>query len=158
MNKKSYWTNKIQYALQKIDYSKSRLLGREHKNILSTLYFVLQNYQKVDLNTIMNTTKLSREDVSYGLRLLREIGVAGWEGDYLSLEKEIEVKDKVDWKTFVKNLDEKVAKLHGKSPEEKIVKKIEEPVESDGWVNIQLEDDMIIKVTKTKLKKLLLGG
>ena len=163
MDKKQYYINKITYSLSKIDYAKSKLLGREHKNILSTVYFVLQNYKKIDLQTILNTTKLNRDDVSYGLHLLKEIGVAGWEGEFLNLESEIEVREKPDWKTFVKNLDEKISKMKNtkkSEPLKEVVQELKEEINTqekmcEEWIEVKYSDEVIMKIKKSKLKELL---
>jgi hypothetical protein len=58
MNRKDYQTNKIMYALAKIDYHKAKLEGDESpKNIISKLFFVLQTYKDIEIETIMSITK-----------------------------------------------------------------------------------------------------
>jgi hypothetical protein len=155
MNKKKYYTNKIMYALSKIDYAKSKLEGKEHKNQLASVYFMLLNYKKVDLKTLMNVTKLTRDEITKALNFLRELGVTDWDGKYLREDKEIRATEKPSFATFVRELERKYEEKYGKPMPDKVKEEIKEEPEDNDWVEIDYEPDLKIRVKKKRLKELL---
>ena len=154
MKKNQYYKNKIMYALQKIDYAKSKLAGIEHKNNLATVYFILLNYNKTDLNNLLQLTKLSRKEITQALKILKELGLTEWEGVYISGDKEIVVKknENLTFSQYVKNLDKRYQEKYGESLEEDIdAGYIEESKkEEESWIEI----DYIIKVKKERIKEM----
>ena len=170
MSRKKYYENKILYSLSKIDYAKSKMAGKEHTNRLATLYFVLLNYKKVDMNTILDVTKLTRADVVSALNVLKQLGLTDWDGAYLRGNKEIRVNHDANltFSEYVKELEKKYRAKYGKPLNKDIKLELEkvglepeiksetksEPAEDD-WIEIKYSDDVIIKVKKERLKKLL---
>lgn len=164
MKKKEYYENKILYALSKIDYAQSKMANKEHKNKLATLYFVLQNYKKIDLKTIMNVTKLNKDDVVFALNVLKQLGLTRWTGEYLTKNKTIYVTEdaKPKFTDYIQELNKKYYKKYGEPLlkgkemvlDDEVILGKEQPQE-DEWIEIQYSKDVIMKVKKSSLKKLL---
>lgn len=165
MKRKDYYKNKILYALSKIDYAQSQLAGVEHKNKLATLYFILLNYQKVELKTVLQLTKLSRDEVVNALNVLRKLGLTDWDGVYLKDDKEITVRKDTDmtFSQYVKDLQERYYKKYGeplgevklKEPDVEPKQEIKPEAQKDDWIEIKYSEDIIIKVKKERIKDLL---
>lgn len=179
MNKKEYYRNKIMYALQKIDYAKSKMGNKKHSNILSTIYFVLQNYNELDYLTLTKVmSQYKDKEIRKALRYLSDLGVVDWQGKRILKDKMIKLQSK-DFVTFVKDLERKTKSGTGKERlslaeikdiirlseqecepeprEEKQEKTVPEPKKADDedWVSINYSDDLILNVKKSRLKKLL---
>lgn len=153
------------YALSKIDYAQSQLAGVEHKNRLATLYFILLNYKKIDLKTILSLTKLSRDEVVEALKVLKKLGLTDWDGIYLTETKEIEVRQDTNmtFAEFVKDLQKKYKDKYGSDLDKDTKKELDiepepetkpEP-QKDDWIEIKYSDSVVIKVKKERLKELL---
>jgi DNA-binding transcriptional regulator GbsR (MarR family) len=180
MNRKNYLQSKILYALSKIDYASSQLNKQKNPHNLSKIYQVLMMYEKnVTLELLIKLTGLSRDEIVPKLKELKDYGVIDWDGAYFTHNTEI--KNKVDVKEWYCNLmaklkesgtklnddDEKFLKenrhlYHRENTTESISEKVSAPIieakrNTGDWVEIQLEDDLVVRTTKARLKKVLLG-
>lgn len=162
MNKKDYYINKIQYALAKIDFAKNRLNNeKDPKNIISTLFYVLQSRKEVDIETLMRITKFSRDEVIKGLQYLNAIGLADWRGyEIEGKNRTIKYTEQKNFSEYVKELEEKMTKAEGKIFSEKKkpnkVREIEDVKDDeDEWVEVKYNPDVILKIKKSKLKELM---
>jgi DNA-binding transcriptional regulator GbsR (MarR family) len=156
MNKTEYYRNKIEYALNKIQYAMERMGGTSlPKNALPTLYYILAERESANISTLAKATAMSREDVITGLRKLKELGLADWEGTRLNVKKNIiamKPTEKPDIKTWYADLMEKLEKTNLYQEETKSRECDEEIIE------IELDEGMSLKVTKSRLKELVLSG
>lgn len=150
--------NKILYSLAKIDYHKAKLLGEQNpKNVISKLFFVLQSYKEIDIDTIMRITKLSKDEVIKGLQYLNAIGLADWRGLYLTDKKNktVTYTEKGDLIKFIQELEVKIAEMEGKKVPTKIEIPEDEKECNDQWVEVQYNPDVILRIRKSKLKELM---
>ena len=170
MKKNQYYKNKIQYALQKIDYAKARMENRTPDNILTKIYLVMENYSEIDFLTMTKVLEdIPADKVKKAVKYLNDLGVLSWEGKRLSNDKIIRVEEK-DYSSFVKELEQKMKKSTGKErlnlkelkdiftkADEGDQPKQEKTVQTkdEQWVEIEYSQDVIMKVKKSKLKKLL---
>ena len=173
MNRKDYAKNKIMYALQKIDYHKARMTKKKPDNLLSKVYFIMENYSKIDYLTLTRVFKdIPEAKIRKAVKYLNDLGVLDWDGKKLTNSKMVRLEQK-DYATFVKDLEEKMKKKSGKNrlnlkeisdlfdkadkgeqPKQvKQTKTVE--TKDEQWVEIEYSQDVIMKVKKSKLKKLL---
>lgn len=175
MNRHKYWQNKILYALSKIDYAQSRMRKQENTSALSKIYCVLLGYGKdgCDLSTLLELTKLSREQVIPQLKQLRNMGLADWVGNYLKKDKKVKVSDVPSQKIYdgIKT-DQYEEHLVGFGfdkdgaaclPQDVPKHDVEAHVSAakginDEWVEIRYSHDIILKVKKSAVREKLLKG
>ena len=180
-NKRNYYSGKIQYSLQKIDYSLARMNNKKPDNLLSKIYFVMDNYNEIDYLTLTRVFKdIPESKIRKAVKYLSDLGVLSWEGKRLLNDKMVRVEKK-DFATFVRDIEAKMKKSKGKNrlnlkeiqdvfqqaeeetepiqvpkkeeKEHKVKVNVEE--EEDEWVEIKYSKDVIIKTKKSKVKKLL---
>lgn len=170
--KQDYYKNKIMYALQKIDYAKARMTNKKPDNLLSKIYFVMENYAEIDYLTLTRVFKdIPERKIRTAVKYLSDLGVLDWEGKKLTNSKMVKLQKK-DYATFISELEDKMKKKSGKErlnlkeisdifdkadkgePEPQKQEKTEK-TSDDQWVEIEYSKDVIIRTKKSKLKKLL---
>jgi len=175
MNKNDYYKNKIMYALQKIDYAKARMSNKKPENLLSKIYFVMENYAEIDYLTLTRVFKdIPETKIKVAVKYLADLGVLSWSGKRLTKDKMVRMEKK-DYATFVRELEENLKKKTGKErlnlkdiqdvftmadvgePEKsvKVSAQKEDKEQKDDWVEIEYAKDVFLRVKKTRLKKLL---
>ena len=151
MKNSTYYQNKILYALSKIDYAKQRM-GDKHDKVLSKIYSALLTYGKdAPLKNIVELTGLPKEVVVEKLKELKALGIIEWEGVQLRDEREVSLK-KVDFQSWYIDLMHKM-KDGSSEPVKEAMRAV---IDEEEWVEIHLAPDLLIKVTKERLKKALL--
>jgi hypothetical protein len=170
-SKQEYYENKILYALSKIQYSLSRLgvKSKSQKNPLSTLYKVLSDRESVDMLSLMKATKLSKSEVALYLHKLKELGLADWGVSRLNVKSvvaSLNPSKKPDFKEWYEDLMKKMQleekdEVEGVGSGKAFYSKKELSclnISAPEFVEIELDSGMILKVTKQRLKKLVLEG
>jgi len=149
MKKQDYYENKVLYALNKIEYAKQRM-GVKDELALSKLYAAMMLYGgRADVSVLMRVSGLGRDVVVRGLRELRSLGIADWGGKYLRSDTPVVVeRDKFrDWYLSLQE------KLKGDVVPVQEVPVAEVPVAE--WVEVRIDDSLVLRVTKERLKKAL---
>ena len=174
MDKKQYYKNKIQYALQKIDFALARMKNKDPDNLLSKIYLVMENYTEIDYLTITRVLQdVPEAKIRKAIKYLQDLGVLTWEGKKLTEGKMVKVQQK-DYSTFIKELEGKMKVAKGKDrlnlseiqeifkqadtgnhSETRAEPKVEQEPEKEDWVEIPYSKDVFIRCKKSKLKRLL---
>jgi hypothetical protein len=162
-----YYEDKIKYALSKIDYAKSKMNRQRNDGARATIYFLLNQYrQDATFELLCNLSKLPKDRVLEILKELQTLGLLKWDGAKLTENKEITLT-KPDLVTWCGDLQKKLKKMGINSTkvgdlilpppcDEKKQEIVIDAPQSSDWIEIELEDGLIIKTTKQKLKERLL--
>lgn len=159
MNRKDYFNNKILYSLGKIDYALARRDGGENSRGFAKIYTAMLTYGgRVTLELLIKMTGLHRETIIPKLKHLKELGVISWDGSYLSQGKEI-IAEKPDFRAWYAELQKKMKgeniEMEDFDEGTKDIGATGETHESHDWVDIPYSDGVILRVNKSKLKRLL---
>jgi hypothetical protein len=156
MNAKDYYNNKILYELGKIDYALARRDGAENSRGFAKIYSAMIAYGgKITFELLIKLTGLDRDTIVPKLKHLKDLGVISWDGEYLKNEKEI-VAEKPDFRTWYAELQKKMKGQNIIVPEEEpSAGAHRESQESHDWVEIPYSEGVVLKVKKSKLKRLL---
>ena len=138
-------------------------MGQGEANVLSTVFFVMQNYREIDIDQLVKVTRFNRDVVRQALLQLNALGILGWQGKNLTSAKKVRVNDKIVLKDkptfaeFVKDLEQKMKDKYGVSPGEgqQPVQHQEPPQQKERWMEIEYDSGLIIRISKQRLKALI---